>query len=233
MHDDVARARGPAASAARRRAPCGRCVGSTPSGSRPGTPRRRANQAGDRLPQRRRPVGQRVAGRVGRGRQRLAHDRRASGRPACPPTGRRCRPGGPGRGRRTARAVPGEVGQRDGRAAPAPGTAGRAPSSLVVLLRGQRRDQRVVLGDQAQLGGAAGRPEVVEELDVGLVVVGPLLGDVVLVVDGLDRADRLAGTAVDALVGVDVERSARPRRCSRPGIPRCRPCPSGPRTAGR
>ena len=47
--------------------------------------------------------------------------------------------------------------------------------------------------------------EVVEELDVGLVVVGPLLGDVVLVVDGLHGADRLAGTAVDALVGVDVE----------------------------
>src|SRR5450756_1209551 len=37
--------------------------------------------------------------------------------------------------------------------------------------------------------------------------VGPLLGDVVLVEDGLDRADRLAGPAVDALVRLDVERS--------------------------
>src|SRR5664280_268596 len=37
--------------------------------------------------------------------------------------------------------------------------------------------------------------------------VGPLPGDVVLVEDGLDRADRLAGSAVDALVRLDVERS--------------------------
>src|SRR5450759_1413161 len=37
--------------------------------------------------------------------------------------------------------------------------------------------------------------------------VGPLPGDVVLVEDGLDRADRLAGAAVDALVRLDVERS--------------------------
>src|SRR5664279_230385 len=37
--------------------------------------------------------------------------------------------------------------------------------------------------------------------------VSPLPGDVVLVEDGLDRADRLAGAAVDALVRLDVERS--------------------------
>src|SRR5699024_3328432 len=35
----------------------------------------------------------------------------------------------------------------------------------------------------------------------------PLLRDVVLVVDGLDGADRLTGTTVDALVGVDVQRA--------------------------
>src|SRR5699024_87515 len=46
---------------------------------------------------------------------------------------------------------------------------------------------------------------VVEEVDVGLVVLGPLLGGVVLVVDRLDGAHRLAGTAVDALVGLDVQ----------------------------
>ncbi len=63
----------------------------------------------------------------------------------------------------------------------------------------------VVLVDHADLRRTAGRPEVVEELDVGLVVVGPLVGHVVFVVDRLDGADRLARTAVDALVGVDVE----------------------------
>jgi len=63
----------------------------------------------------------------------------------------------------------------------------------------------VVLGDHAELGGPTRAAEVVEELDVGLVVLRPLLGDVVLVVDRLDGADRLACTAVDALVGVDVE----------------------------
>src|ERR1019366_10787624 len=48
----------------------------------------------------------------------------------------------------------------------------------------------------------------VEELDVGLVVVVlPLLGGVILVEDGFHGADRFAGTAVDALVGVDVQRT--------------------------
>src|ERR1019366_8990692 len=42
-------------------------------------------------------------------------------------------------------------------------------------------------------------------LDVRLVVVLPLIGDVVLVEDGLHRADRLAGAAVHALVRVDIE----------------------------
>ncbi len=57
------------------------------------------------------------------------------------------------------------------------------------------------------LAAPPGRADVVEELDVGLVVVLPLVGQVVLVVDRLDGADRLARTAVDALVGVDVERA--------------------------
>ena len=65
--------------------------------------------------------------------------------------------------------------------------------------------ERVVPLDQPELGGAAGRAEIVEELDVGRVVVLPLLGGVVLVEDRLDRADRLTGTAVDAFVGVDVQ----------------------------
>src|SRR5690606_32826991 len=76
---------------------------------------------------------------------------------------------------------------------------------LVVRLRRKVGHQGVVLGAQPELCGATGAAEVVEELDVGLVVVGPLLRRVVLVVDGLDGAHRLAGTAVHALVGVDVE----------------------------
>src|ERR1017187_1814446 len=60
-------------------------------------------------------------------------------------------------------------------------------------LRGKGGDQRVVLVDQAELGRAAGAAKVVEELDVGLVVVVlPLLGGVVLVEDGFHRADRFA-----------------------------------------
>src|SRR5690606_17128874 len=51
------------------------------------------------------------------------------------------------------------------------------------------------------------RAEVAEEVHVGGVELRPLLGDVVLVVDGLDGAHGLAGPAVDALVGVDVERA--------------------------
>src|SRR5680860_280395 len=78
---------------------------------------------------------------------------------------------------------------------------------LLVLLRRQRHDQGVVLRDLAELGGATGASQVVEELDVGLVEVLPLLRCVVLVEDGLDRADRLAGATVDALVRVNVERA--------------------------
>jgi len=71
-----------------------------------------------------------------------------------------------------------------------------------VLLRRQRGDQGVVLRDLAELGGATGASEVVEELDVGLVEVLPLLRGVILVEDRFDRADGLAGATVDALVGV-------------------------------
>ena len=63
----------------------------------------------------------------------------------------------------------------------------------------------MVTVDDADLGGTTGRSHLGEELDVGLVVVGPLVGNVVLVVDRLDGADGLARTAVDTLVGLDVE----------------------------
>src|SRR5450631_4933673 len=95
-------------------------------------------------------------------------------------------------------------------------TAEDYPSSMVVLayrallvvrLRRQSSNQGVVLRDLAELGGAARATKVVEELDVGLVEVLPLLRGVVLVEDGLNRADGLAGAAVDALVRVNVERA--------------------------
>src|SRR5215469_6245297 len=78
-------------------------------------------------------------------------------------------------------------------------------ASLVLALRGQGGDGWVVLADLACLRGAAGRAKVLEEVDVDLVVVLPLLRHVVLVVDGLYRADRLAGSAVHTLVRVDVK----------------------------
>src|SRR5690348_10579769 len=72
-------------------------------------------------------------------------------------------------------------------------------SALQLLDRG-----RVVLG-QPDLRRAAGRAKLGEEIGVDLQVLGMLGGQIVLVVDGLDRAYRLAGTAVHAFVGVDVE----------------------------
>src|SRR5690606_34925681 len=54
------------------------------------------------------------------------------------------------------------------------GSGRRARRSLPLGLRGQLRDQRVVGLVLADLGGAAGRADLIEELDVGLVVLGPL-----------------------------------------------------------
>src|SRR6185295_2980675 len=97
----------------------------------------------------------------------------------------------------------GRGGPRGSRAAGPRGR--RQPWSVLGRLGRQGGHERVVLVDLADLGRAARRPEVVEELDVRLVVVLPLLRDVVLVEDRLDGADRFARTAVDALVGMDVE----------------------------
>src|SRR5690606_11300261 len=113
-----------------------------------------------------------------------------SHRRAIRPTGRRCRLDACGPRRRMASADP--RGSREARG------SRRA-------LRRESGDDRVVSRDHPDLRGAAGRSDLFEELDVRLVVVRPLFGQVVFVVDGLDGADRLARTAVDALVGVDVE----------------------------
>src|SRR6185312_16922675 len=63
----------------------------------------------------------------------------------------------------------------------------------------------VILRDDAGLGRTPGGPEILEELDVRLVVVGPLVWGVVFVEDRLDGAHRLARATVDAFVWVDIE----------------------------
>src|SRR3954454_18472563 len=77
----------------------------------------------------------------------------------------------------------------------------------VLVLRRERRDERVIGMRVADLCGTTRGAEHVEEFNVGLVVFGPLVRCVVLVVDGLYGADRFTGTTVNALVGVDVERA--------------------------
>ena len=95
--------------------------------------------------------------------------------------------------------VPGELRQRGG----VHGLVGGGLDRL-------RHDDGVVDVEGTDLARAAGRAEVGrlgEEVDVRAVVVLPLRGGVVLVVDRLHRADRLAGTTVHALVRLDVERA--------------------------
>ncbi len=92
----------------------------------------------------------------------------------------------------------------------APGCPGGAwptnpPGRSDVRAAGQGGDQRVIAADPAGPGRAAGRAKLGEELGVDLLVPGELGGQVVLVVDRLDRAGRLAGTAVHAFVRVDIE----------------------------
>src|SRR4029079_15156623 len=79
--------------------------------------------------------------------------------------------------------------------------------SACLLLRRKRRNEGGVMCDHAQLRGAAGRAETVEESRVGGLVLPPLLGQIVFIEDRLDRAHRFAGAAVNALLGMDVQRS--------------------------
>jgi len=57
----------------------------------------------------------------------------------------------------------------------------------------------------ANLASATRRTDLDKELATHLLVIFPLAWDVVLVIDGLDWADWLAGAAIHALVGLDVE----------------------------
>src|SRR4029077_5388121 len=54
----------------------------------------------------------------------------------------------------------------------------------------------------------ARRAQLVEEIHVGLGVVAPLVGQIVLVEDRLHWAHRLARATVDALVGMDIQHPA-------------------------
>src|SRR5471032_1651428 len=127
---------------------------------------------------------------------------RALRRPVCRPTGRRSRRHGRAPLPQTARPDP-----KESRAARADGD--QTPrSGCGLLLRRQGGDQRVVFRDRTELGSTTGRTEIVEEIDVRLVVLLPFIRHVVFVEDRFNWAHRLAGAAVDALVGVDVEHPA-------------------------
>src|SRR5690606_7023519 len=77
------------------------------------------------------------------------------------------------------------------------------PGSLA--LRQQVLDSLRVGGHLADLRRCVMRAQLLEEVYVCLGVGRPLVGHVVLVVDGLDRTDRLTSTTVDAFVRMDVE----------------------------
>src|SRR6266545_1487901 len=78
-------------------------------------------------------------------------------------------------------------------------TKGRGPD------QGPRRDAEKRTTRRSGLGGRLHAWVVLEELLVDLRVLLPLGGQLVIDEDRLDRADGLAGSAVDALVWVDVE----------------------------
>jgi hypothetical protein len=81
------------------------------------------------------------------------------------------------------------------------------PASLETLfaLRGKRRDYSVVAWDWPDLCSSTRGANLREKVNVGFVVLAPLARQVILVVDSLNRANRLAGPAVHALIRVDVK----------------------------
>jgi hypothetical protein len=63
----------------------------------------------------------------------------------------------------------------------------------------------VISRDWANFGSSSWRPNLREEVNVGLVVLAPLTRKIVFVIDRLNWANRLTGSAVHALIRVDVE----------------------------
>src|SRR6185312_5480304 len=115
----------------------------------------------DRLAQRGRPRGERVGVRVSRGDERLTNrgGRRVDGR-------------ADGEVDDAARVRPGPLSERDERV---PGKVGKREGHARSRLRWKGCHERVILRDDAGLGRTPGGPEILEELDVRLVVVGPLV----------------------------------------------------------
>src|SRR6478735_2502502 len=83
----------------------------------------------------------------------------------------------------------------------------RLVKSVLAAGRQSLHERRVVV-DLAKLRRTTGRAQVVEEVGVRADISVPLVRRVVLVEDRLDRANRLARTAIHALVGVDVQHPA-------------------------
>ena len=78
---------------------------------------------------------------------------------------------------------------------------------LIFFVR-SRDDEWMIGAQRADFTGTAGRAEFHEEFRVDLRIIFPLGGNVILVIDGLNRADGFTGTAVHALVGLYVEHAS-------------------------
>jgi hypothetical protein len=63
----------------------------------------------------------------------------------------------------------------------------------------------VIPSDSSDLGCSSRGTDGLKEFDVRLVIISPLLGNIVLVIDGLDWTNWLTGTAVNALIRVNVK----------------------------
>jgi hypothetical protein len=72
-------------------------------------------------------------------------------------------------------------------------------------LRWQGSHNWVIASDWANLCSSTWGANLIEEVNIYLVVVAPLTRNIVLVVNGLDWANWLTRTAVNALIRMDVE----------------------------
>jgi hypothetical protein len=75
----------------------------------------------------------------------------------------------------------------------------------LLTLRWQCGNNWVITWNWTDFCGTTWGPNFGEEIYVGLVIVTPLTGEVVFVINCLYRANRFACTAVNALIRVDVE----------------------------
>jgi hypothetical protein len=63
----------------------------------------------------------------------------------------------------------------------------------------------VISRNCANLGCTAGRTNYFKKLYVCFVIIGPLLRNIVLIVDSFNRANGLTGSTVNTLIRVDIE----------------------------